>query len=114
MSEGWHDYEQGRTRGQYGPEEGIILRDEELGDEEEGADARITLERGSSSAPFALTSTVYGWMLHTRSFASEEEANRAYEAMKPEIAHLTALIPYEGDRDVEGKARQLSGSYRGF
>lgn len=80
----WRPYENGRTLGQPGSEHGIVVRDEEhlLG-------ARITLERDSQSAPFAITCGIYGWMLHTRFFTTENEANSQYEQMK---AALSAIL----------------------
>ena len=95
----WHPLESGATLGQPGSEQGIILRDEEhvLG-------ARITLERATIVAPFAITCGIYGWMLHTRFFASEGEADAQYEQMKDalsallEAAEQTAAI--DGGRKV--------------
>ncbi len=79
----WRPFEEGATLGQPGSEQGIILRDEEhvLG-------ARITLERATSVAPFAITCGIYGWMMHTRFFGSEVEADAQYEQMKDALAAL--------------------------
>jgi hypothetical protein len=68
---------------QTGSEQGVTLRDEEhpLG-------ARITLECGARVAPCAVTCGIYGCMLHTRFFSSEDEANREYEPMKAALAAL--------------------------
>ncbi len=95
----WRPFEEGATLGQPGSEQGIILCDEEhvLG-------ARITLERATSVAPFAITCGIYGWMMHTRFFASEVEADAQYEQMKDalsallEAAEQTASI--DGGRKV--------------
>ncbi|MGA2205850.1 MAG: hypothetical protein ABSG10_03875 [Terracidiphilus sp.] len=95
----WRSFEEGATLGQPGSEQGIILRDEEhvLG-------ARITLERAASVAPFAITCGIYGWMLHTRFFATEGKASAQYELMKDalsaflETAEHTAAI--DGGRKV--------------
>jgi len=57
----WHQFEDGATLGQKGSESGVILRDEEHPQE-----ARITLERDTRTAPFAITCGIYGCMLHTR------------------------------------------------
>ena len=84
----WRPFEEGATLGQPGSEQGIILRDEE-----HALGARITLERG-----------IYGWMMHTRFFAAEDEANAQYEQMKDalssllEAAEQTAAI--DGGREV--------------
>jgi len=45
-----HQFEDGATLGQKGSESGVILRDEEHPQE-----ARITLERDTRTAPFAIT-----------------------------------------------------------
>jgi len=79
----WQPFENGGTLGQTGSEEGAIVRDEEhlLG-------ARITLERDCRVAPFAITCGIYGWMLHTRFFGSQEEAEAQHEAMKNALAAM--------------------------
>ena len=79
----WQPFDYGATLGQTGSEAGAILRDDE-----HALGARITLERGSRAAPFAITCGIYGWMLHTRFFASAEEAEAQYEAMKYALAAL--------------------------
>ena len=95
----WHRFENGLTLGQTGSEEGTIMRDEEY-----SLGARITLERECRSAPFAITCGIYGWMLHTRYFGSQYEAETQYEAMKSaitvllEVAERTAAV--DGGRQV--------------
>jgi hypothetical protein len=87
----WRPFEDGGTLGHYGSEQGTIFHDEE-----HPFGARITLERATQTAPFAITCGIYGWMLHTRFFGSENEANSQYEQMKgalsalPEAADQTA------------------------
>src|SRR5215470_2715439 len=87
----WHLYVGGNTIGETGSEHGIILRDEEY-----SASARITSERDGNT-PFALTCGIYGWMFHTRFFATAEEASEAFEAMKAELARIVDLIPSRDD-----------------
>ena len=79
----WRPSEDGATLGQTGSEQGITLRDEEhvLG-------ARITLERDTETAPFAITCGIYGWMMHTRFFGSAEEAQTQYELKKNSISEI--------------------------
>ena len=115
MSE-WYPYEAGRSIGRRGSENGVIVRDHEYGDPDdpEDVDARITLERGGATAPYAITCGVYGWMFHTRFFESEEEAQAAFDAMKPELERLVGMIPYEEDRDVEAKAKALGEASADF
>ncbi len=57
-------------------------------DEEHDLGARISLERDARVAPFAITCGIYGWMLHTRFFDSEAEAEAQYEQMKSAIGAL--------------------------
>lgn len=66
-------------------------------DEEHALGARITLERGTHVAPYAITCGIYGCMMHTRFFSSDDEAGTQYEAMK---SALGALIE-AADKTVE-------------
>jgi hypothetical protein len=79
----WQPFENGSTLRKTGSEAGTIVRDEEhmLG-------ARISLERDCRVAPYAITCGIYGWMLHTRFFASQTEAEAQYDAMKQALAAL--------------------------
>ena len=113
----WHAYEGGTTIGEIGPERGTVLRDEELGDleDEEAADARITLERGrTANAGYFVTATLYGWMFHTTSAPDLETAETTYERMQGDLVRLAAMLPYEEDRDVESKARRLASEVTNF
>jgi hypothetical protein len=84
----WHLAEGGSTIGQLGSEEGVILQDEE-----HDGGARITLERRDGKpARFAITCGVYGWFVHTRFFAVEEEARNDLIRMKTELARILDLI----------------------
>ncbi len=73
----WYPYSQKRTLGQRGSEYGIIVQEEQ---HVEGA--RITLERDCPTAPLAITCGIGGWLVHTRYFSTEAEAQQAYEEMK--------------------------------
>jgi hypothetical protein len=92
----WEAFAGGSSIGQAGSEDGIITRDEAhpLG-------ARITLEREPAFVPFAVTCGIYGWMVHTRYFATEGEAQAAFEEMKPELARILDLIPPADDPEAE-------------
>jgi len=96
----WHVFESGKTIGEFGSESGTIIRDEEYGD-----DARITLEKGGSIAPFAITCGVYGWMVHTRFFSTDFDAQKEFEKMKGEIAGIVDAIPQATDPDEEAKSQ---------
>lgn len=79
----WTPFENAATLGLSGSEDGVVVRDEEhlLG-------ARITLERETNIAPFAITCGIYGWMMHTRFFSSEAEADSQYDLMKDSLSEL--------------------------
>lgn len=107
----WRPFEEATTLGLPGSEEGVVVRDEE-----HSLGARITLERAASVAPFAITCGIYGWMMHTRFFSSEAEAESQYELMKNslsvllEAAEHTAAI--DGGRQVlMGGVEQFVGEY---
>ncbi|HEX8118016.1 MAG TPA: hypothetical protein VF521_12155, partial [Pyrinomonadaceae bacterium] len=89
----WYSFDGGRSIGQTGSEGGRILRDEEHSDM-----ARITLERGGYR-PFSITCGIYGWMVHTRFFADEAEAQNAFEEMKHGLANILNIIPLVGETD---------------
>ncbi len=78
----WVEYDNGKTIGQTGSENGTILKDEEheLG-------ARITLEKDGHT-PFGITCGLYGSMVHTAFASSLEEAETMYEAMKSRLDDL--------------------------
>jgi hypothetical protein len=97
----WYPFENGATLGQKGSEEGIIFRDEEHPQE-----ARITLERDTRAAPFAITCGIYGCMMHTRFFSLETEATSQYEEMK---TALSALLATEEEGGPEGCRSFLDG-----
>lgn len=96
----WLSFDRGRTIGKSGSETGAILLDEEHAN-----GARITLEGGGRVASFAITCGIYGWMVHTRFFASEKEARRAYEDMKPALDEIIRSIPLESDPDHDKKIK---------
>lgn len=96
----WQTFDNGATLGRKGSESGVLVRDEE-----HALGARISLERGAASAPFAITCGIYGCMMHTRFFSRENEAREQYEKMK--IA-LSALLERE-DEGEDGRAAFLEG-----
>lgn len=68
-------------------------------DEEHVFGARITLERGTQVAPFAITCGIYGCMMHTRFFGSEQEAESQYEQMKNAISVLLEAAEQTAEAD---------------
>lgn len=97
----WYPFDNGATLGQKGSESGVILCDEEHPQE-----ARITLERDTRNAPFAITCGIYGCMFHTRFFGIESEASSQYEEMK---AALSTLLLTENEGGPEGCRSFLDG-----
>ena len=87
----WYTFNQGATLGTEGSERGVIVTDEE-----HALGARLTLERGTQTAPFAITCGVYGWLVHTRFFPSETEANAEYDRMKTALAELLDRVRRDG------------------
>jgi hypothetical protein len=83
----WKPFNEGRTIGTIGSERGTILLD----DEHSGG-ARITIEEGGHIAPFSITCGIYGWMVHTRFFATEVEARRECAEMKPALSALITTL----------------------
>jgi hypothetical protein len=93
---GWISFDNGASIGQCGGENGIIVRDEEHVD-----GARITLERDSHIAPFSIPFGIYGWMVHTCFFSTQQRAEADFKRMKNELANILAIIPFEDDPDLE-------------
>jgi hypothetical protein len=96
----WHPIENGATIGHAGSEEGFIVRDEE-----HSLGARITLERAARIAPFAITCGIYGWMMHTRFFATDAEADAQYDLMKTSLAEL--LEAAEQTAEIDGSKQVM-------
>jgi hypothetical protein len=96
----WSAFEDGATLGSRGSESGVILLDDEY-----DAAARITLERATSVAPFAITCGVYGRLMHTRYFSAEAEARSEYAAMKAALAEIVDGFDSD-DPQQSDRARQ--------
>lgn len=105
----WHIFDSGKSIGLVGSENGVIIRDEEHPD-----GARITLERDTDIAPFAITCGIYGWMFHTRYFGLEPQARAEFDSMSKELSKITAMIPLETASDVHDKSRAVSESISDF
>jgi hypothetical protein len=98
-SAAWQPFEEGTSIGETGSEGGVVLRDDEY-----RGGARITLERDGAISPFAITCGVYGWMVHTRFFSTQAEAEREYAAMLPELATLVELVPLASELEEKQDA----------
>jgi len=105
----WSDYDEGYSIGTVGSDGGAIVRDEE-----HKFGARITLEEEGSSAPFAVTCGIYGWMSHTRYFSEESEASGEYDAMKDELDEILESIPAERENLDEETENEVAGKIELF
>lgn len=93
-TDAWVPFDDGKTMGQTGSEQGVIIADEEY---KHGA--RITLERNTRIAPYAITCGMYGGFFHTRFFSTEDEGQTAYDEMKVGLAQLVDIpIPEDDDK----------------
>ncbi|HYH81229.1 MAG TPA: hypothetical protein VEX86_15605 [Longimicrobium sp.] len=105
---GWLPCDEGSSIGETGSDGGVILRDDEY-----GGGARITLERGGFAA-FSITCGLYGWMVHTRFFSTQADAEHEYAAMQPALAALVDIIPLAGDPDADEKRDAVQTALSGF
>lgn len=105
----WYSFDNGKSVGQRGSERGIIIRDEE-----HGSGARITLERDGHTAPLSITCGIYGWMVHTRFFGTESEAQGEFEAMRAELSKIISTIPQAADPEADSKSRLVSACISDF
>jgi hypothetical protein len=79
----WSKFEHGETIGQKGSEEGMIVLDEEHSD-----GARITLEKGGTTAAWSVTCGIYGSFMHTAFASKETEGKSKYDRMKEELVQI--------------------------
>src|SRR5579872_6816378 len=93
----WIEFDGGSAVGRKGSEGGTTIKDEE-----HSRGARITLERDTQTAPFAITCGIYGWMVHTRFFRNHVDALREYEQMKMAISAILSTIANAADDNLGG------------
>ena len=105
----WKKFEDGKTRGTTGREGGVVLADEEF----DGA-ARIVLEQGCLRAPYAITASLYGYLLHTRFLADEETAHHALDTMKSALEDMVDLMPGDDDSDDLAKTEAITTAVDAF
>lgn len=84
----WKEYLSGKTIGQLGSEDGVILKDEEYNNS-----CRLTLEK--CKGYFAITCGIYGSMVHT-SFAMEDDYQSKYDLMKKDLQEFLCKITTGG------------------
>ncbi|HWA23983.1 MAG TPA: hypothetical protein VG735_16445 [Caulobacterales bacterium] len=95
--------------GARGSEGGAMMRDDE-----HDYGARISLERGGANAPFAITCGIYGWMMHTRFFAAEAQADAAFGAMKADLSAILEALPLKGEADEATKTSASMAAISAF
>jgi hypothetical protein len=112
----WCPFRDGSTIGSEGSEGGVTIHDEEHPD-----GARITLERTekrrlfrSPVVGYAITCGLYGWMVHTRFFDSEENARAAYNDMRDALERLIDALPLESDPEVDQKLPEAEDAISAF
>ena len=105
----WKPCDDGSTIGEKGSENGTIIRDEEYS---EGA--RVTLEKGGTIAPYSITCGVYGWMVHTCFYSTENEASQAFNEIKSNLENIVSLIPLEDDPNLKDKQNLLVDAIEAF
>lgn len=104
----WQSFNEGSTIGMHGCE-GVIAKDEQY-----QQSTRITLERDTSTAPFAIICGIGGWLVHTRYFSDEDEALSEYEKMKLVLAEIYSMIPYEDEVGADSKFPVVIQALEGF
>ena len=90
----WEPFANSQTLGLTGNEGGVIEVDDEYREA-----ARITLEKNCLRAPYAITSSVYMYLMHTRFVADDETALYALDEMKAALASIVDMLPTENDED---------------
>src|ERR1700677_366457 len=93
---GWDTFENFKTIGTRGSENGIIIEDIE-----HIKGARITIERDGDIAPFAITLGIYGLMFHTHFSGNEQEAKVYLEKKKAQISEV--LVHLQIDKPDQTK-----------
>lgn len=83
---GWADYDNQKTIGTKGSEDGKIIKDIEHSD-----GARITLEKDCGNIPFAITIGIYGLMFHTIFVNNLAEADKFIQQLKSIIEAIFKL-----------------------
>lgn len=90
----WYAYDDGRSIGNVGEADGVILADEEHAD-----GARITLRRGREYISVSLK--IYGWMDHTRFFNTDSDAQREYRTMRSAMDKVLGVIKSSDMNDIK-------------
>lgn len=93
----WYHFNDKKTIGKRGSEEGIIVSDVEYNHA-----ARITIEQDGITAPFSVTVGIYDVMMHTDFFSTYTQAQSYQERIMKNIERIVALLEvYEANRDAQ-------------
>lgn len=88
----WDKYLSGKTIGDIGSEDGVIIADEEY-----SGGCRITLEK--CKIYYAITCGVYGCMVHT-AFAGEDDYQSKYDSMKKDLQEFLDKKTTEDEEEL--------------
>ncbi|MFY0630312.1 MAG: hypothetical protein JXR05_08010 [Flavobacteriaceae bacterium] len=80
MNSNWLIYNNGKTIGETGSENGEIILDEE-----HSLGARVSLEKDGDIAPFSITLGIYGLLLHTDFYSDIDSAKLFFNTFKQKI-----------------------------
>lgn len=90
----WVVYDEGQSIGRTGAEGGVTLFDEE-----HPQGARITLKRGNSYV--SISCNLYGWLDHTRFFATVSDAERDYRSMRSALENILDVIKSSSSNKIK-------------
>lgn len=93
----WYNFDEGRSIGTKGSENGIITKDEEYFD-----GARITLEK-CKVPPYTITLGIYGLTCVTNYYGDIETALENYEILKTKIEKLINTCPSDDNDNYDKK-----------
>ncbi|WP_439152574.1 hypothetical protein [Winogradskyella sp.] len=86
----WISFDDGKTIGTKGSENGLIISDEEHLN-----GARITLEEKAFDAPYAITFGIYGVLFHTNFLDNLEKSKAKYNLLKKKIESIIEHLSIE-------------------
>ncbi len=92
----WHNFEEGKTIGEKGSEEGEIVADLE-----NVHGARITVEHNSATAPFAITYGIYGLLFHVHYKSDPEKAGEYVAWLKARINKVFDMYEFPENHRTE-------------
>ena len=76
--------------------------------------ARITLERDGHIAPFAITCGISGWLLHTRFFGSQQDAEQDYLLMRAALDVILHRALAGEDENTDESMAQMADAIAAF